>query len=382
MVFGRRKSSNNVDEAQVQTHDDTEARIPTARNRLSKPLTNKSSTNLNLLLNAQEQETSSSNVSTEALPTPMSPQQCDEEKRQYIRAHVFDIDEDNAPSRAETKHKSLTGVASLVTKFEKQSVNTNSQQSLLSPTKKSKRPMSDFFSNRRSSAQGRPSLVSTNSRDRLASLKDRSNNTSPAVSAEQISDGPTYPTSRRASYLPGTATRRSSGTESIVVDHPKNASPPKELPIQEEVDDDSDVLSFDEGDEDELLPSDHQPRPTTPASLEYAQLGGIRLGSLQVVNGRASPSASVTSKHLIQAQIASMRDASSDYGDPEPTEIRRKPVAGTSAVPVSHNREVSWYSRSAREVRCWSSVAATSCRVSTSPLAQSLKHGTFCYVHA
>ena len=345
MVFGRRKSSNNVDPAQVQIHDDTEARTPTARNRLSKPLTNKSSTNLNLLLNAQEQETKSNNVSTEALATPMSPQQCDEEKRQYIRAHVFDIDEDNAPSQAETKHKSLTGVASLVTKFESQSVTNTSQQPLLSPTKKAKRPISDFFSSRRSSAQGRPSLISTNSRDRLASLKDRSNTTSPAVSAEQISDGPVYPTSRRASYLPGTATRRSSGTESLVVDNPKNASPPRELPIQEEVDDDSDVLSFDEGDEDEWLPSDHQPRPTTPASLEYAQLGGIRLGSLQVVNGRASPSASVISKHLIQAQIASMRDASSDYGDSEPGEIRRKPVAGSSAAPVSHNREVSWYSR-------------------------------------
>ena len=345
MVFGRRKSSNNVDEAQVQIHDDAEARIPTARNRLSKPWTNKSSTNLNLLLNAQEQETRSNNVSPEALATPMSPQQCDDEKRQYIRAHVFDIDEDNAPSQAETKHKSLTGVASLVTKFENQPVNNTSQQSLLSPTKKSKRPMSDFFNSRRSSAQGRPSLISTNSRDRLASLKDRSSTPSPAVSAEQISDGPVYPTSRRASYLPGTATRRSSGTESIIVDHPKNASPPRELPIQEEVDDDSDVLSFDEGDEDEWLPSEHQPRPTTPAGLEYAQLGGIRLGSLQVVNGRASPSASVMSKHLIQSQLASLRDASSDYGDPEPNEIRRKPVAGASAAPSSHDREVSWYSR-------------------------------------
>ena len=81
MTFGRRKSVIQLETAE----DDAEAK---RRNRLSKPLTSRSSTNLNVLLD-QESGQRSKNGSVEVVDSQVSPKLEPDEKRQFIRSHVL-----------------------------------------------------------------------------------------------------------------------------------------------------------------------------------------------------------------------------------------------------------------------------------------------------
>ena len=343
MVFGRRKSSSNVVEAQQEVQpEEVAAKEARRRNRLSKPLTNKSTSNLALLA-APDSNVASRNVSTEAVAPPTSPPLSDTEKRQQIKAHVFDSEDE--PEKKVSRRTSWLGVAALVNRFESSQAPSNSSQtSLLSPTKQ-RDSATSFFSSRRSSGSKRPGLSNPNSTDRVATLSDQPNNSSSA-SLDRTPE-PAMPTSRRASFQPGVATRKFSGVECIQEqDESVRPDAKKQARIEEEDTEDSDALSFSEGDDEEWFPPPQEPRSETPQSLDYTHLGGLRLGSLQVVNGRASPAtsvaASMASRQLLAQMTARGRDASSDYGDDDgpPYMLSARP-----RTPQTHSREVSWYSQ-------------------------------------
>ena len=333
MAFGRRKSYNTIEVQQEEVIFQESRR----RNRLSKPLTHKSTSNLALLA-LQDSQVSSRNASTEAVAAPVTPPISDTEKRQQMRAHLFDQEEE--PERRISKRTSWKSVAALVNRFESSGPPSNSSQtSLLSPPKQ-RTSATSLFSSRRSSGAARPGLSNANSMDRVAMLKDQPANSSSA-SLDRIQE-PAVPTSRRASFQPGTATRKVSEVESIKEqDEWTKPDLKKQERIEEEEADNSDALSFSEGDDEEWFPPPQEPRSETPLSLDYTHLGGLRLGSLQVMNGRASPAtsvaASMASRHLL-AQMVARRDASSEYGDSEAgdPEPRRRSI---------HSREVSWYSQ-------------------------------------
>lgn len=343
MVFGRRKSSTHID---VQN----EAVEAKRRNRLSKPLTNKSSSNLAQLAVA-DSHIASRNASVEAVVSPIStppipsPKLTDDE-RQQIRDHLFNSNEE--PEKTLSKRSSWIGVAALVNKFESNPAMANSSQTSLLQPPKQRGSMTSIFSSRRSSlGVSRPSLSKPSSMDRVHTLASESGRNASSTSIDQAPE-PSAPPPRRSSFLPGTATRKASGVDSILEEPQAPPPVPSEIqvedPIVEEVFDDSDSLSFSEGDDEDWFPPPQEPRSETPQSLDYTHLGGLSLGSLQVVNGRASPATTVASRQLL-VQMTGHRDTSSDYGDPEVNEGPPYMLSAYPRTPPTHSREVSWYSQ-------------------------------------
>lgn len=339
MVFGRRKSSNNV-EAQQEEVAAQEAR---RRNRLSKPLTNKSTSNL-VLLALQDSNVSSRNASSEVVAEPESPPISETEKRQQIKAHLFGSSEEPEKKVSRT---SWIGVAALVNRFESSQAPSNSSQISLVSSPKPKASATSLFSSRRSSGAKRPVLRNASSTERVPTLYDPPTNSSSA-SLDRTPE-PAFRTTRRASFQPGVATRKISAVN-IIQEQDESTKQDEAVDdtIEEEETEDSDVLSFSDGDDEGWFPRPPEHRSETPQFLDYTHLGGLRLGSLQVTNGRASPSASVAtsmaSRQLL-TQIALRRDASSEYGDSEDGDGPPFMLRANPRTPPSHSREVSWYSQ-------------------------------------
>ena len=339
MVFGRRKSSNNVETQQ----EEVAAQEARRRNRLSKPLTNKSTSNL-VLLALQDSNVSTRNASSEVVAEPESPPISETEKRQQIKAHLFDsLDEpEKKVSRA-----SWSGVAALVNRFESSQAPSNSSQTSLVSSPKPKASATSLFSSRRSSSAKRPGLRNASSAGRVPTLYDLPTNSSSA-SFDRTPER-TFPTTRRASFQPGVATRKISAVD-IIQEQNESTKQDEAVDdmIEEEATEDSDVLSFSEGDDEEWFPPPPEARSETPQFLDYTHLGGLHLGSLQVTNGRASPSASVAtsmaSRQLL-TQIALRRNASSEYGDSEDDDGPPLILRVNPRTSSSHSRQVSWYSQ-------------------------------------
>ena len=293
------------------------------RHRLSKPLTNKSATNL-FVLSAQQAEgqvnnSSSLDVSPASLATPPTR----ETAVSVAHSPVFDSKPDLLPAKSPRLRNDVwQGTALVLSRGPVEGIDS-SKVSPPMESVKAKRPLSAIFttprfsSSRQSFAQRRASLQALVESGSEKAERNRSAATLP-LSSDTQSEVLSPRIHRRSSFTPGVVTRTS-----------KNASlgPP---PVEEQCDpahnyyydptlseesplSQLELLDFDE---EWAPPAPPMPRSETPSDLDYTHLGGLRLGSLRVVNGRASPAPSELSRHLTGASTPNLnRDASSEYGD-------------------------------------------------------------------
>lgn len=343
-LFGRRKPVVQVeitpaDEPVEQREKETETR---RRNRLSKPLTNgkvaisASSTSL------QESVTKSQNQSTAELVAPpeLSSHPSNPDLRKQIRTEVFDFDR-LSPEDA-LKSASTLSVAQMIRQFDKEPAPADVSQDSVLPADKPKKRTSLLL--RRWSAQNAFSLSRSASKEHVnvSPTNVEPAVLSPASSTDRVADSPSIPPTRRASFTPGAATRKPSGILSK-----------EELKLRQEA-----IEEVEERSVIELDYFDWRPRPPTmtgragtPADLSYSHLAGLRIGSLQVMNGRASPAfseISILSKHLLTVP-RQFRDVSSEYGDahddtPEVAPIEDRSLLVETPDAVKGLRSFSWES--------------------------------------
>ncbi|KAK5022739.1 hypothetical protein LTS07_009716 [Exophiala sideris] len=334
MRFTRQKSDFATDIDQ----DEPEAR---RRNRLSKPLTSKITTTNISTTNLQEPVTRSKNVSTIELATggPLSSHPSNAGLRRHIRSEVFDSDQDS-PSKS-LRSESSWGVAYMVSQIDKNTVqdpDSPQEQPPVSPLKPKKRK--SLILRRLSSRRSTLSRSASNSR--LGSLKDDATSAStPSSSIDRIIDAPSIPPTRRASFTPGTATRK-----------PSRAYAEEDI-TEESLVEEKEIQDIVDGDYFDWQP----PRPPatvgrvgTPADLDYSHLGGFRHGSLQIVNGRASPAFSELSKS--SKQLLSIpkpqRTISSNYGEVDDFDhaIDSPDMLSLPSTPNMHSdrRNIDWES--------------------------------------
>ena len=319
MRFARRSSSLAPESVQTESE-------PRRRNRLSKPLTGNaikisaSTSALSLQVPTQSNNTSTTEL---AAVSPLSPTSGNV-SRLKVRNEVLrpdddsDNDNDNESPNHALKNDSSWTVAYRVSQFEdKVPEATPNQQELqqqlappLSPARPPRPQKRKSFLLRRLSSQRSSSLIRTTSNERI-NLEESAMaaGNSPSTSLDQLMEIPPIPTTRRSSFIPGAATRKLS---------PANK--------RQEIQDHKVIVEAEESEACHVGPDYlywQPPPPTmtgragTPSDMGYSQLGGLKHGSLQVVNGRASPTLSVASKmskHLLAVQTAHI-DVSSEYGD-------------------------------------------------------------------
>ena len=138
------------------------------------------------------------------------------------------------------------------------------------------------------------------------------------IETENVSTGGnTIPHPRQASLTPGVATRvikdgqRRLSVMNQVWDTKReyncNSTPPQESPF-------SQLEALDVEAEQWWTTPPRIARTDTPSDLECASIGGLRLGTLRITNGRASPAPSEMSKCFKSRPTSNLRrDASSDY---------------------------------------------------------------------
>lgn len=312
-LFGRRKPLVQVeivpapddDQDDEREREREKEREPRRRHRLSKPLTNGKVSTSASTTSLQESVTKSRNPSTSELVNSgqLSSHSSKPDLRKQIRTEVFDTDR-LSPQDA-LKSSSTLSVAQMIRQFDKDPTTSEGSQDSSPAASKPKKRRSLLL--RRFSAQKSSDLSRSASKERANSKNVEPGALSPSSSVDRVADSPAIPPTRRASFTPGAATRKPSAPLF-------GELKPKQDPIQE-------------ADERSLVGSEYldwQPRPPTvigragtPADLSYSHLAGLRIGSLQVMNGRASPAfseISKVSKHLL-AVPRTLRDVSSEYGD-------------------------------------------------------------------
>lgn len=344
-LFGRRKSVVQVEvtPAEEPLEQRERERENRRRNRLSKPLTNSKISVTASTTSLQESVTKSRNQSTAELVNTLelSSHPSNPDLRKQIRTEVFDSDR-LSPQDA-LKNSSTLSVAQMVRQFDKDASTTNaSQDSLLSVDKPTKRKSLLL---RRFSAQTSFNLSRSASKEQVKATNIEAVVLSPTSSTDRMVDAPSIPPTRRASFTPGAATRKPSAVLST-----------EELRLQQEA-----IEEVEERSVIELDYFDWRPRPPTmtgragtPADLSYSHLAGLRIGSLQVMNGRASPALSemtMVSKHLLTVP-RQLRDVSSDYGDANDDTPEVAPITDCALLVETPN--------AVKEVRTfsWESVVA------------------------
>ena len=338
MRFVRRRSSLTAESVQSEP----ESR---RRNRLSKPQTvnaakvqlSTSTSALNLQVPYQSSNASSTDLAPPSPQSPVSPNAL----RLQIRNEVLGSNTDNHSPLYTTKNDSSWSVAHMVGRLEGKDIEAEAPPMQLeiqepipvSPIRSIKRKSIL----RRISMQRSPSLIRTPSSERIGSLLSEGTASTTSESLDQIVESPSIPPTRRSSFTPGAATRKLHAVTSEQDMHANGVIEELEEP------------------EANIIETEHhgweppQPRTSgragTPSDMGYSQLGGLRHGSLQVVNGRASPTFSETSKisrYLLAVQ-APNRDVSSEYGDAEEDfEADDELIMSTYAHDRADRRFVSW----------------------------------------
>ncbi|KAL2427311.1 hypothetical protein ABEF95_011576 [Exophiala dermatitidis] len=304
MRFGRRKSSAAAGECGVNEYD---AR---RRNRLSKPLTKTISTSISAT-SFQEPVVHCKNASKREPPLggPLSSHPSNPALRRHIRSEIFDGE---TPSPIQSlQSDSTTGVVHTDSQLDSNIAPSEGPAEQEQPPSSPKEPRKRksfvlrAVSTRRSASLGRRASHHQN----LLQNGDTASSSTPTSSLDRVGDSPAVPPSRRASFTPGTATRK-----------PSTTLAKQEIPEQRTAEDSEDVNIVDTDDVDWQPPPPRMAgRAETPADLDYSHLGSLRLGSLQIVNGRASPAFSEMSKlsKQILAVPQPQRDVSSEYGEAE-----------------------------------------------------------------
>ncbi|KIX93370.1 uncharacterized protein Z520_11013 [Fonsecaea multimorphosa CBS 102226] len=311
MWFAKRRSSLAAESAQTEPE-------PRRRNRLSKPPTSnaiKVSTGISTSsLKIQGPLPQSKNASGTELSSPLSPVSGNAALRQQPQDDTT-ATEPSSPLHA---HKNDSGfsVAYMVSQLESKAAGAGTspsrsmQQLAAPPLSPIKPPKRRSLLLRRLSLQRSSSISRTPSSERINPLESDTAAVPPAdASMDRLVDQPSIPPMRRASFAPGTATRKPSqiATKQDIESH----NPISEL-------EERGASAFDVDDFDWQPPPPRTiGRAGTPSDISYSHLGGLRHGSLQIVNGRASPTfseVSKASKQLLSAP-APRRGVSSDYGD-------------------------------------------------------------------
>lgn len=294
------------------------------RRRLSKPLTNKSSANL-LMLSAQQTEAqaNSSNgvdLSPSSLSTTIPGGNALQAEHTRLSDSKPAMLQDNSPI---VKAEGWKGTALILGEGPVREVDS---PTLLTPIGivKARRPFSAIFAPRFSGSQKASDFIqrraSLQALVEAGSNKTEKNRLAATLpdSSENQSDALSPRLQRRSSFTPGVATRTSRKTSlgpspkeerlNTDRDYYYNSALSEESPLSQ-----LEVLDFDE---DWAPPAPPVARSETPSDLDYTHLGGLRLGSLRVVNGRASPAPSELSRHLAGVSTPNLkRNASSNYGD-------------------------------------------------------------------
>jgi hypothetical protein len=330
------------------------------RHRLSKPQTSKSSMNLAVLALQQSASQSTISVQSEVPMSPITSTPLSHERYVSERRPVSTVQEEDFIFNTDSSEMPSHGPAVVIDAVENKDIDRSSIPATLLQVQKPRRPFSAMiFGSRRSSAASRKfSFEDMTQTGEVA-------NTSQVLSApvEIVIEGAPRVLERRASFTPGAATRlekvqsRDSGvparkpvpkpqirkepsyelanaTQHCEVDqayyYDKARSPISPLSQLE-------VLDF----EKDWEPPAQIERSATPSDLDYHYLGGLRLGSLHVTNGRASPAPSELSRHLLHRPSALLRrDASSEYGS-EVGSVKRTHTPPPSAWKRPQSREVS-----------------------------------------
>lgn len=279
------------------------------QNRLSKPPTNASSLNLSTLsllqLDNRHSTVLPSSTSTEDLQDhcPFSP---NDEPRELLKARLFGPDAETSQASPQLETKSWKEAHLVGSGIETQ------HSTCALPRSPIASPLSAIFDT------SRLSLVSNgeckDAREKISpKTEDRSGN----PSREELTSP--IPIRRKSLRQPGIATR-------IQKDERWGPSPP----CTAGVDPDRDyyynpVFPEEEASHIELealnleTPTSCRPVPPplvrteTPSELVF--LGGLKLGSLHVTNGRASPAPSDLSRRAKARSTPNLRAASSEYGD-------------------------------------------------------------------
>lgn len=298
--FGKRKSFTQP------SHPQDEVKEVRRRNRLSKPLTNKSSA-------AISYESTSQPRGQDATPTesvqsvPLSPHPYNPALRHQIKSDVFS--DDTPASEQASKSTSSLSVAQISSHFDIGSLPNDDPHEASTASIKQRKSKSIIL--RRMSARNAITLSQNASREKISLAKDDSPSpVTPNSSADCIivlPGGP--PPTRRSSFTPGTATRKVSVKA-------KQDEPTKRQSVIREAEERS-LIDTDDLDWRRPPPPRTGERAGTPAELGYSHLGGFRVGSLQVMNGRASPAFSEMSKVSRNLLLVPKRprDISSEYGD-------------------------------------------------------------------
>ncbi|OAL29473.1 hypothetical protein AYO20_09210 [Fonsecaea nubica] len=309
MWFAKRRSSLAAESAHTESE-------PRRRNRLSKPPTGRIPSGVSTSsLKAQASLPQSKNASRTELSIPSSPASGKGIQQQKSRDSVIATDS-GSPLRT---HKNDSGfrVAYMVSQLEGKAAGAGTspsrtmQQRTPPPQSPIKPPKRKSLLLRRLSLQRSSSITRTPSSERINPLEcDTAVFSTPDSAMDRILEPQPIPPMRRSSFAPGTATRKPSQIAGRQESQGRD-------PIQEI--EERQTIAFDIDDFDWQPPP--PPRTTgragTPSDISYSHLAGLRHGSLQIVNGRASPAfseVSKVSKHLLSAP-APRRDVSSDYGD-------------------------------------------------------------------
>ncbi|KIW30569.1 uncharacterized protein PV07_06305 [Cladophialophora immunda] len=313
MWFARRRSSLAAESAQTEPE-------PRRRNRLSKPptsYTTKFPTGISTSsLRVQAPLSQSQNASGTELSSPLSSGSGNGAPRQQSRGDTT-VTDSGSPLRAH-KNDSSFSVAYMVSQLEGKATSAGTspsrtmQQPVAPPLSPIKPPKRKSLLLRRLSLQRSSSISRTPSSERMNPLdSDTAVVPQSDGSMDRSPDPAPIPPMRRSSFAPGTATRKPSQIAAKQEIRQPNL-------IQEM--EDRGVTAFDVDDFDWQPPPPRTVgRAGTPSDISYSHLGGLRHGSLQIVNGRASPTFSEVSKASKQLRPppAPRRDVSSDYGDAE-----------------------------------------------------------------
>ncbi|KAJ9602348.1 hypothetical protein H2200_013203 [Cladophialophora chaetospira] len=295
---------------------------PRRRNRLSKPLTGNgtklqgslSASAINLSVPAQHKNASATDLASAG---PLSPTLGDALRHQ-IRTEMLSPENDGPPPVQAKKNDSSRSVAYIVSQIEEKTVSNASPQQEEAPLSQPLTPVRPKPQKRKSlllrrlSMKRSSSLSRTPSGDRISDAVEKTPTPPPDTSVDRvIADSPSIPPTRRASFTPGAATRKLYPTAS-------NQDKEEHKMIEEGNEFDGSVVESDYASW-QPPPPRTSGRAGTPSDMGYSQLGGLRHGSLQIVNGRASPALSEVSKMSRQllALPTPHRDVSSEYGDGE-----------------------------------------------------------------
>ena len=328
------------------------------RHRLSKPQTSKSSTNLSSLGLQQSAGRSTTSIQSEAPVGQITSTSATQERRFSEKPRpVSTVQEEALVESCNADDIALHGAAVVINAVD----NIQTDRETASSVSKPRRPFSAtvFGSRRTSNSHTASRNFSFEEAPRSREVSTSSPNA--AVPVEVVIEGAPRVLERRASFTPGAATRLH---KNVSREPPVTARKPVPQLHREPSYELASTDQLCEADKSYYYDPSRSPvsplgrlevidferdweappqveRPSTPSDLDYHYLGGLRLGSLVVMNGRASPAPSELSRHLLHRPSALLRrDASSEYGS-DIGSIKQTHTPPPSAWKRSQSREVS-----------------------------------------